>query len=264
MSTQFDSGPFEAAARRGVCYNRVGQLLLSPDEELFQRLADGSLVGEVEEVRRAMRDGTCSAEADVALGELRREAGRALAAGLPALIRGYDRTFGHAAAVDHTPYEAHYAAAHLFQQTHELADVCGFYRAFGVDVSAAAHQRPDHVGIELEFFGFLCLKEANAISEGVAEQAEITREAQRRFLGEHLGGFLPTLNRRIAGRARSAFHCAALRFAAALVEEDCLRLSVPPEERRRHRFTAEPAPTPDDGDCFGSPLVEIETTGVRE
>lgn len=264
MSTLFESALFGAAAARGVCYNRAGELLLPPDEALFGRLMDGSLLEEIRQVRRSALAGSRTEEPEAALGEIEREARRVARGGLAALISEYDATFGHGAAAEHMPYEAHYAAAHLFQQTQELADVRGFYRAFGVDVSTAAHERPDHVGIEMNFYGLLCLKEASAVGEGATEQVEITRSARRRFLAHHLGGFLPTLSRRVARGGRSAFYDAALRLATALVEEDCIRLRIPPAERRRHRFVADATPGPEEGGCFGSPLSEIARIGGRE
>jgi len=249
------------AAARGVNYNRVGELLLRPDEALFRRLACGSLLAEVEQVRCALLDGTCTGEADAALEALKCETERVAAAGLPTLEEEYDTTFGHAAAVDHPPHEMHYTAGNLFQQTHDLSDVNGFYRAFGVDVPTASHERPDHVGIEMEFLGLLCVKEASAVRDGLTAQRSTTQAAQRRFLAEHLGGFVPALHRQIEERGRSSFYCAVLRFASALIDEDCVRLGIPLEERRRHHFVAPPPPEPEDGSCFGCSVGELGNEG---
>ncbi len=260
----FEIGAVGSAAARGVCYNRVGELLLGPDDALFQRLADGSLLEEVERVRHSLLHGTCTPGTDTALDELKHEAQRAASAGLPALSAEYETTFGHAAAVDHPPHEMHYSSTHHFQQVHDLSDVCGFYRAFGVDVPANSHERADHLGIELEFFGLLCMKEASALRAGdpdSGEHRDVTHRAQRRFLAEHLSGFVPTLHRRVADSGRSPFYGAALRFASELVEEDCLRLGIPSEERRRHRFVAQSPPAPGDDDCFGCPVVELGKAG---
>ncbi len=248
------------AAARGVCYNRVGELLLRPDEALFRRLAGGALLAEMEQVRGALLDGTTTGEADAALAALRREAQPVAAAGLASLEQVYDTTFGHAAAVDHPPHEMHYAGGNLFQQSHDLSDVNGFYRAFGVDVPAASHERPDHVGIEMEFLGLLYVKEAHAIGDGLAAQRDLTRDAQRRFITEHLAGFVPALHRRVVERGASSFYRAVLGLASALVEEDCVRLGIPPAERRRHNFVAQPPPGPEEG-CFGCSLAEIGNPG---
>ena len=86
-------------------------------------------------------------------------------------------------------------------------------------------------------------------------------DAQRRFLAEHLGSFVPALHRQLAERGRSSFYCAVLRLASALVDEDCVRLGIPPEERRRHHFVAPPPPGPEDGSCFGCSLGEIGNEG---
>lgn len=258
------SGPpatFAETAARGVCYNRVGELLLRPDEALFGGLADGSLLGEVARVRRTLLDGTCTRGADAALEELEREAERVAAAGLPALGAEHEKAFGHAAAVDHPPHEMHYGGVNLFQQTHQLSDVVGFYRAFGVDVPENLRERPDHVGIEMEFLGLLCVKEANAIQNGLEAEREVTRRAGRRFIARHVGGFVPTLYLRVANRGPSSFYCAVLRFASELLGEDRARLGIPPEEVRRHAFMAAPPPEAEEEGCFGCSELQMGNTG---
>lgn len=69
-----------------------------------------------------------------------------------------------------------------------LADIAGFYRAFGLDLQPSLNERQDHIGVEAEFMQFLCLKEAYALTKGHSkEQVALCREAQMKFLGEHLG-----------------------------------------------------------------------------
>ena len=252
---------FAQAAARGVCYTHTGELLLRPDEALFARLADGSLLDEMVEVRRALLNGARTEGAEEALAELERQVRRVVAAGLPALEAEYERTFGHAAAVDHPPHEMHFAGVNVFQQTHHLSDVAGFYRAFGVDVPDALRERADHVGIEMEFLGLLCVKEANAIGSGQAEQRDVTQRARRRFVANHVGGFVPTLYRRVSIREPSEFYCAALRFATELLEEDRARLGIRPEEVRRHAFVAAPPPDAEEEGCFGCAELEMGDPG---
>ena len=52
-------------------------------------------------------------------------------ASLPALIASYQGLFGHTARGAVSPYETEYGHASLFQQPQEMADLAGFYRAFG-------------------------------------------------------------------------------------------------------------------------------------
>lgn len=84
-------------------------------------------------------------------------------------------------------YETEIGLPHEFRQSQELADIAGFYRAFGFQVGGQQHERPDHLSTELEFMYLLALKEAYAIEYGSPDQAVTCQEAQRHFLRDHLG-----------------------------------------------------------------------------
>ncbi len=94
--------------------------------------------------------------------------------------------FGHTISKEFPPYETEYGQMHLFQQTDFLADLAGFYRAFGVEVKERV-ERVDHISTELEFLYLLTLKEGHALERGQTEQAGICRDAQVSFLEAHLG-----------------------------------------------------------------------------
>lgn len=79
-------------------------------------------------------------------------------------------------------YEGNYH--HPFNTYEEMADIAGFYRAFGFDF---AGERPDHICLELEFMRILCLKEAMALSANDREKVELTVNAEKEFLLSHLG-----------------------------------------------------------------------------
>ena len=81
------------------------------------------------------------------------------------------------------PYETEHRKGHEFAQAHIMADVMGFYRAFGVEPNA---DRPDHIAAELEFMHLLTLKESHALTRGQPDKAELCRKAQQDFLREHL------------------------------------------------------------------------------
>jgi len=84
-------------------------------------------------------------------------------------------------------------------QTFQMADIAGFYHAFGFEVRG---QRPDHIAPELEFVALTLAKEAYARLSGEAEGGEICAEAREKFLAEHLCRWLPL----IAERAESGGH----------------------------------------------------------
>lgn len=101
--------------------------------------------------------------------------------------RLYVRTFGHTSGGRALPYEGPYVTTNLFQETHGLADIAGFYRAFGVEPAAGSGERADHIVLELEFMYLLAFKEAYARRRHGAEPAAVCRDAQRTFLIAHLG-----------------------------------------------------------------------------
>jgi TorA maturation chaperone TorD len=90
-----------------------------------------------------------------------------------------------------TKGEGHpYESSHLpnpYGKSHELADVAGFYSAYGVK---AGKDLPDHIASELEFMGLLSFKEGYALAHNLSSEAEICREAQKKFLQQHLLPFL--------------------------------------------------------------------------
>ncbi len=86
------------------------------------------------------------------------------------------------------PYEGAWGdAPQLAGKAALLADVAGFYAAFGLEPGAARPDAEDHLAAECEFMSALCLKEAYALAQGMAEGLEVTRRAQSSFLAEHLG-----------------------------------------------------------------------------
>lgn len=98
------------------------------------------------------------------------------------LQRAYLRLFDPVAGP--FPYETEHAKlTSAFFKAQHLADVMGFYRAFGVE---PRKERADDLGSELEFMHFLTLKEAHARRAGRPEDAELCHDAQVKFFRDHL------------------------------------------------------------------------------
>ena len=95
-------------------------------------------------------------------------------------------------------YESAYVSGDPQQQTQRMADIAGFYRAFGVDATEGGY-RPDELSVELEFMAFLCQKEAYAEGHLGPPRARQARKAQRIFLEHHLGRWAGALGERLAG-----------------------------------------------------------------
>jgi len=115
------------------------------------------------------------------------------------------------------PYESSYSLAGMEQS---LADIAGFHRAFGVQMSPEAHERVDHIGSELEFMAVLCAKEAHAFRNALTEQAEICRSARAAFLTDHLGAWALMFAARVQEKARLPLYPALTGLLASLLALD--------------------------------------------
>lgn len=107
------------------------------------------------------------------------------------LTRAWIRWFDHGRIA---PYECSNTPPSAGGHTPRLADVAGFYRAFGMAVS---HELPDHVVAELEFASVVSLSEAQARENGDVEAAKVCADAARAFLRDHLGTWLDSWAARI-------------------------------------------------------------------
>ena len=143
---------------------------------------------------------------------------------LAELQGAFRRTFGLA---NPLCYETEFGLPHEYRQSQELADISGFYRAFGFTTGGQIRERPDHLSVELEFMYALALKSWRAASQDELEGLEICREAQRKFLGDHLARWLGALPEKPAQTPARSPYPELLRFAAAYVGQDAAALGVP-------------------------------------
>jgi TorA maturation chaperone TorD len=79
-----------------------------------------------------------------------------------------------------------------------LADLCGFYRAFGFEPSDGVGERVDHLTFELEFAAVLLVLIAGAAERNEQEHFEIAGNALSSFAQDHLGEWLPSAAARLA------------------------------------------------------------------
>ena len=149
------------------------------------------------------------------------------------------------------PYESAYAEApRMAGKSAELADVAGFYTAFGLTPADARPDMEDHIAAELEFMSALALKEAYALAEGDADGVAVTRAAQVTFLTDHLGRWAEAF----AGSLRLAtpipYYAAAAGLLAAWVPAEVAALGATPT---RLESLADPGPAGEE--AFTCPLA---------
>lgn len=149
-----------------------------------------------------------------------------------------------------SPYEMSYLRPGLGGNTARLADVSGFYRAFGFRVG---DERPDHVVAELEFAAFLAFGEAHARETGDTNGTAVFEHAMESFLGDHLGGWLDLLAERVEQSDPESHFAGVLRAAAAVVDEEAARRGV--EVVRPERVDVDPFDDDEEPACASCEML---------
>lgn len=165
-------------------------------------------------------------------------------------------------------YETEYGLPHEFRQSQELADIAGFYRAFGFNVGGGRRERPDHLAVELEFMYALAVMQAHAIHVGTLEEAETCLDAQLHFLQDHLGRWLKLFASSLTANGGVEPYLSLAAFLVAYVQADgaALGVSWPAAPGQGQNAQAAPEPplqhTPFDPDfsCSGCALAGAESS----
>lgn len=225
MPTRFD--PTLNAARRGL-YRFAALAFGDPLSGTWSQLADLRSQACVRAACELLCDETADAT-PLGLGELPldRLNPAAMFARLPAsseeLNAEYERTFGLLVTAACPPYETEYIDGKLsFQRSQQLADIAGFYRAFGIEPGA---ERPDHIGLELEFVALLIDLESRAET---ADEFLVSREAQSNFVGNHLAWWVPSFARLLVKEEPRSFFAAVGELLCAFLPAERSRLGVEP------------------------------------
>ena len=144
----------------------------------------------------------------------------------------YFRLFGHTARGLVCLCETEYGPGNGFHQPQQLADIAGYYVAFGLRATNASEARPDHLASECEFMDFLNRKTAH-LGERVAvdasefaETLELTQAAEWSFLRDHLGRFGRAAGNQLVAEDREGYFGAVGHLLVAFVEAECARVGV--------------------------------------
>jgi len=214
----------DAAVARAFLYQFLARAFGDPAAEIWAWLTDPETHATLQLAVRALANNSANLE----------ESATAFAAqlqpdGFESFQIAYVTAFGHAARGDCPLNEIEYGdlkADPLFQP-HRLADLAAFYRAFGLEVAEDAAERPDHLGMELEFMSVLAAKEAYAYEHQLDDdQRVLCRDAQKKFLREHLSRWAPAFARRLARAAADKTLAALAEFTRDFVAADCSRFSL--------------------------------------
>ncbi len=211
----------EAALARSFIYRYLAQAYADPDPQSWEWLASPKTIALVCSAA-ALVSQPVSAPAQALFKALDPQA-------LASFRDGRLALFGHAARGSCPLNEIEYGdikADPLFQP-HRLADLAAFYRAFGLELAEDASERHDHLCLELEFMCVLTAKEAYLIEHGAeAAQLDHCRDAQRKFLREHLGRWTPAFCRRLLAATSEPGLCGLAELTQAFIDAECHAFGV--------------------------------------
>lgn len=157
----------------------------------------------------------------------------------------YWHLFGHTTRGLICACETEYGPDNGFHQPQQLADISGFYLAFGLHPKVAGEARSDHIACECEFMDFLSRKQAYLLDPGdrsrdtgdrsresreqrllSPETLEMTEKAERSFLRDHLGRFGRAFAARVAAEDGDGYYGVLGRLLLAFVDAECARVGV--------------------------------------
>lgn len=228
---------------RGKMYQRLSPLFLYPDKEffsLFSSLQEGG--GLVEELGSCIEylegvyaenstNGNRTEELWESFVSLEKVIKTDVIKHKPLeLEEKYIKIFGHTISKECPPYEAQYGTEHMFMKTQEMADIAGFYKAFGLDISGKMRERVDHISLELEFMYYLCIKEAHSRKNHGEEKTEICVDAQKKFLKDHIGMWAPVFLSLLKKKAGKGFYKEVAMFTEKFLVSELKYLKVKPKK----------------------------------
>ena len=240
-STIKDSPAVERALNRSKLYLLISWSLLYPeDEEFLDYLRCGEFVEDGRtalETLQTMLDGAGGERAVQKIHALKKQLDLAetLIASecanwqLSDLQSEHRRVFSNVITLDCPPYETLFGNDHVFAQSHVMGDISGFYKAFGVELSKDIHERLDHLSVEFEFMHFLAYKESYSRCHDGAEKTQIVVDAQKKFVKNHIGRWVPLFCRMLGKKADSGLFKLVADMTADWMEFETAFLGVAPQ-----------------------------------
>jgi putative dimethyl sulfoxide reductase chaperone len=215
------------ALARAVLYHTLSVGLQTPTTARFQEIgANDNFTAAVTALEALEQSGDGDAFHDAAIG-----LASTTVPDVDCAEGSFVRLFGHTARGLVSACETEYGPENVFNQPQQLADIAGYYLAFGLSPVTASESRVDHIACELEFMGFLSRKQA-VLLDGRStaavdlETMEATERAERSFMRDHLGRFGRAFATRLLAEDRDGYFGALGQTLLALLTEECRRLGV--------------------------------------
>ncbi|ELY52341.1 TorD/DmsD family molecular chaperone [Natronococcus jeotgali] len=195
-----------------------------PDEELEEALVSGTFADQLLESAAALENDDLEEHARAVV-----EASPTDAAGVDELYSDWSSLFGFETGGDIRQYQIEYSPGTLVTSGDTLADIAGFYRAFGLSIAEGNRERADHLCIELEFLSHLALQTAYLENEGDETGVAVVTDAQGDFLEDHLGRWIGSFRETVAEEVDVEFYRALGALVDTLVGDDTDRFGAEPK-----------------------------------
>lgn len=129
-----------------------------------------------------------------------------------------------------SPYETEYLREKISRKPFEIADIAGFYAAFGFSVNEELSTREpvDHIAVETEFMAILSWKEEYARKNGQKEHEEIAGEARKKFFAEHLARWGFFFCKQIQALDGATFYKGFAQLLEAALQQECKDYALDP------------------------------------
>ena len=236
-----DSPAVERALNRSKIYLLISWSLLYPeDEEFLDYLRSGEFVEDGRaafDTLQSALGGIGGARAEQRLSSLKKQldlvekliTAECSSWQLGDLQSEHRRVFSNVITLDCPPYETLFGNDHVFAQSHVMGDIAGFYKAFGVELSKDIHERLDHLSVEFEFMHFLAYKESFSRCHDGAEKTQIVIDAQKKFVKNHIGRWVPLFCRMLAKKADSGLFKLVADMTAEWMDFEAAYMGVAPQ-----------------------------------
>ncbi|MCP5056382.1 MAG: hypothetical protein GY937_06600 [bacterium] len=172
------------AVARSLAYSVFARMLEYPDGEQHDAISSGSLATQLRDALLVLDP----AVDEVADWQALRDVG-----GEDDLPVEFTRLFDVGAGAPPCPL---HGGLYFGNRMKTMEEALRFYNFFGLTLSEAPRELPDHLTTQLEFLHFLAFREAEALDAGTDPGP--WQKAERDFVERHPGRWVPELQKRLA------------------------------------------------------------------
>ncbi|MBT9167183.1 MAG: Chaperone protein TorD [Syntrophomonadaceae bacterium] len=210
----------EAAFQRSKVYRLLSYSFFYPDDELLDFIKGSEFI---KEISSAFEGHPVNTEWRVAVSHFKNGVA---AIGNDIAMDEYMRLLTMKSKCP--PYENEYYRGRGggICSTEEMADIAGFYRAFGMVFS---EERSDHIAVELEFMHLVTIKEAEAALKVDVENIDLCVSVEGKFLHDHLGRWADAFWAALT-KEKSLFYTHIASLLVLWINLECQYLNVAPKK----------------------------------